>query len=131
MVADSFTKPLQGVIFRQLWDIIMGNTTIKLPLDIISNTNDKASGIPAVSTQQKSRSVLEIENEIMESPHSPTVSSTYVRTQPEKNRSGVHLLTGLPVYGKINDNTIENPSNMVIRKRILSWAEIAGRRRKE
>jgi hypothetical protein len=95
MVTDSFTKPLQGVMFRQLWDMIMGNTTIKLPLDIISTTNDKASGIPAVfSTQQESRSVLEIENEIMESPRSPTmVSSAYVRIQPEKNRSRVHLLT--------------------------------------
>ena len=32
MIADYFTKPLQGVIFRELRDMIMGNTDIALYL---------------------------------------------------------------------------------------------------
>jgi hypothetical protein len=28
MIADYFTKPLQGIIFQKLWDMIMGNTDI-------------------------------------------------------------------------------------------------------
>jgi hypothetical protein len=33
MIADYFTKPLQGMIFRQLRDMIMGNTDIALPTE--------------------------------------------------------------------------------------------------
>jgi hypothetical protein len=58
MVADYFTKALEGMIFRQLRDIIMGNTDIALPTDVVHLTADKTSGIPAVLTQQESRSVL-------------------------------------------------------------------------
>jgi hypothetical protein len=53
MIADYFTKPLHGLIFRQLRDMIKGNTPIALPTD-----SGQTSGIPAVSTQQESRSVL-------------------------------------------------------------------------
>jgi hypothetical protein len=68
MIAYYFTKPLQGFIFRQLRDMIMGNTDIALPTDQVIITTDQTSGIPAVSTQQESRSVLGKEVEINPSP---------------------------------------------------------------
>ncbi len=40
MVADYFTKALQGMIFRKLRDMIMGNKTIALPTDPVTNTAD-------------------------------------------------------------------------------------------
>jgi hypothetical protein len=68
MIADYFTKPLQGLIFRQLWYMIMGNTDISLPTDQASITTDQTSVILAVSTQQESMSVLGKEVEIKPSP---------------------------------------------------------------
>jgi hypothetical protein len=58
MIVDYFTKPLQGLLFRQLRDMIMGNTDIALPTDTVSRTADQTSGIPVVSTEQESRSVF-------------------------------------------------------------------------
>jgi hypothetical protein len=58
MVAGYFTKALQGLIFRQLRDMIMGNMDIALPTDKVQQIADKTSGIPAVLTQPESRSVL-------------------------------------------------------------------------
>ena len=40
MIADYFTKPLQGLLFRQMRDMIMGNKEMALP----SDTVDSASG---------------------------------------------------------------------------------------
>jgi hypothetical protein len=55
MIADYFTKPLQGLSFRQLRDMIMGNTEIVLPSapDVVG----KPEQIPAVLPPQESRSV--------------------------------------------------------------------------
>ena len=50
MVADYFTKPLQGALFTKFRDMIMGNTIIALP-------TDDSVGIPAASPQE-SKSVL-------------------------------------------------------------------------
>jgi hypothetical protein len=46
----------------------MGNTDIALSIDQVSITTGQTSGIPAVSTQQESRSVFEKEVEINPSP---------------------------------------------------------------
>jgi hypothetical protein len=58
MIADCFTKPLQGLIFQQLRDMIMGNTEIALPAGESSVTINQKKGIPVMPTQQESRSVL-------------------------------------------------------------------------
>jgi hypothetical protein len=55
MIADYFTKPLQGMIFRKLRDMIMGNTDIVLPMD---EPDNEPIGIPMVATPRESRSVL-------------------------------------------------------------------------
>jgi hypothetical protein len=73
MIADYFTKPMQGMIFRQLLDMIMGNTPIALSRDNISDTTYHTSRIQAVSTQQESRSVLDNEKAIVNSLVSPLV----------------------------------------------------------
>jgi hypothetical protein len=61
MLADYFTKPQQGLLFRTMRDMIMGNTDIALP-------TDKTIGIPVVSTTLESRSVLGNESENDRSP---------------------------------------------------------------
>ena len=48
MLADYFTKPQQGLLFRQMRDMIMGNTEIALPTDKKASTTDQPNGIPAV-----------------------------------------------------------------------------------
>jgi len=126
MIADFFTKPLQGVLFKKLRDMIMGNTTIKLPSDMTTLSDDETKGIPIVSPQLESRSVLE--GEIVKYPRSNSDSSAYVNTRLEKSQSRVHSLTVLPAHGKTNEITTSNITN---RKRTPSWAEIASRPRKE
>ena len=63
MIAAYFTKPLQGVLFRQLRDMIMGNVDIALPTDTADVTADSTEGIPIVYTPKGSRSVLGQESE--------------------------------------------------------------------
>jgi hypothetical protein len=122
MVANYFTKPLQGIIFRTLQDMIMGNTDIDLPSNTINGT-DKTFGIPAVSTSQESRSALENEIEIDRSPRFLPVSSASVARQKM-----APALTVLSAYDKAGSKS----SKLVVSKRTLSWAEIAGsKRRKE
>jgi hypothetical protein len=122
MVADYITKPLQGMIFQQLWDMIMGNTNIALSLDTVSYTADQTtSGISAAPTHQESRSVLENENEIDRLPRSLPVSSAH-SADVEKPH-----LTVLPAYG----NTVKKPSNLVVSKPTVSWDEIASNRRRK
>jgi hypothetical protein len=64
IIPDYFTKSLQGLIFRQFRDMIIVNIDIALPTEQASVTIDKTNGIPAVSTQQESMSVLGKEVEI-------------------------------------------------------------------
>jgi hypothetical protein len=59
MIADYFTKPLQGLLFRQLRDMIMGNTDIAIPTDTLGNIVDSSFVIPDVTKQQEPRSVLD------------------------------------------------------------------------
>jgi hypothetical protein len=104
MVADYFTKALQGAIFRKLRDMIMGNTEIALPTDVIGPTADKTNGIPVVSTQQESRSVLK---------------------KNIKQDGPPRSLTVLPARAKMDGAAIPGTSNLVERKRTLSWADVA------
>jgi hypothetical protein len=109
MVADYFTKALQGAIFGKLRDMIMGNTDIALPTDLIDTIANKTNGIPVVLTQQESRSVL---NKKIE------------RGGPPRS------LTVLPARAKTNGSTIRNTSNLVACKHVVSWADVAkGQRR--
>jgi hypothetical protein len=57
MVADYFTKPQQGLLFRQMRDMIMGNTDIELPAEENIAT-EQMIGIPTGSSPLESRSVL-------------------------------------------------------------------------
>ena len=107
MIADYFTKPLQGILFRQLRDMVMGNTDIALPSGAVNSTTAQTNGIPAVVTQPESRSVLEHENEISRSPRLITVLPASVSTTGHTSHTG--------------------PSKPVVGKRTLSWADIARR----
>jgi hypothetical protein len=75
MIAYYFIKPTQGLIFLQLWDMIMGNTDIALPTDQVSSDTDQTSRIPAVAAQQDSRSVLVKKGVIDPSPPSLKILS--------------------------------------------------------
>jgi hypothetical protein len=103
-VADYFTKALQGAIFRKLRDMIMDNTEIALPTDVIGPIADKTNGIPVVSTQQESRSVL--------------------KKNIEQDRPPLSL-TVLPARAKMDGAPIHDTSNLVERKRTMSWADVA------
>jgi hypothetical protein len=115
MVADYFTKPLQGAIFRKLRDMVMGNTEIPLPQDIAVPTN----GIPAVSTPLESRSVLESEPVIKGSPRSHTVLPAHDK---------VCTLTALLTDKRAVSNGEEQTTNKrMASKPTVSWAQIARR----
>jgi hypothetical protein len=73
MIADYFTKPLQGALFWKLRDMIMGNTDIVLPHDQPTHAAVPSIGIPDGLTQQESRSVLKDEIAQDCSPRSLTV----------------------------------------------------------
>jgi hypothetical protein len=48
LVADYYRKPLQGILFQQLRDMIMGNTEIALPTNTAPPT-DTASDTPRMT----------------------------------------------------------------------------------
>jgi hypothetical protein len=73
MIADYFTKALQGALFWKLCDMIMGNTNIPLPLEMNMNTPDSSTGIPDGTTLKESRSVLKDEIAVNRLPCSLTV----------------------------------------------------------
>ena len=116
MLADYFTKPLQGIQFKKLRDMIMGNTEIVLPPDIESETANKTEEIPASPKTQEFRSVLE--NKIV-------------------SGNSQSLLTVLPAYGgrisrqagKTTGIDVAAGTRAKADKRTVSWAEIASRSR--
>ena len=74
MLADYFTKPLQGALFWKLRDMVIGNTDIPLPSDVTTSVlSDPSIGIPDGSTLQESRSVLKDEIAVGGSPRSLSV----------------------------------------------------------
>ena len=76
MIADYFTKALQGASFLKLQDMIMGNTEIPLPSNITMDTQDPSFEIPNGQTIQESRSVLKDETTMRGSPCAITVMLT-------------------------------------------------------
>jgi hypothetical protein len=112
MIADYFTKPLQGVLFRQLRDMIMGNVDIALPTDVTGDTVLVTGGIPVVATPQGSRSVLDKENELSSSLFSLTVLPA----------SGSRVaVKAMPIANQVSDEPPKKPSKAV------SWVDVARR----
>ena len=105
MIADYFTKALQGALFWKLRDMIMGNTEIPLPSELNKDKQDPSVGIPDVSTPQESRSVLKDEIVSYGSPRSLKV---------------------LPAYGSAKDESALVDKRVAI-KRKITWAEIVAR----
>jgi hypothetical protein len=60
MIADYFTKALQGALFSELLDMIMGNTDIPLPSPMNKRVSDPSVGIPVVTTNPESRSAVHL-----------------------------------------------------------------------
>jgi hypothetical protein len=124
MIADYFTKPLQGVIFRKLREMIMGYTIIALPTDIVVEPVDKTVPIPAVVSPSESRSVLSRGDAIDSSPRSLTVLPKQNKTARVPTRNDA--LTRHPtVIQKVLNGF--KPSNLVTGKQAISWAEIVSR----
>jgi hypothetical protein len=119
MLADYFTKPLQGVLFRKLRDMIMGNTDIVLPTDTTTNPSVQTKGIPVVPTPQESRSVLKSEKVTNASPCSRNVL-------PARVSENYSPLTVLPTCLR-TASVVGKTSKGVVSKLALSWAQIASR----
>jgi hypothetical protein len=106
MIADYFTKALQGALFVKLRNMIMGNTDIPLPSNTSSVVADPSIGIPDGSTLQESRSVLKDE------------TTKYTD------------LAVLPAFGSQARKSVPtgtNPTKLVASKRAISWADIVKR----
>jgi hypothetical protein len=114
MIADYFTKALQGETFSKLRNMIMGNTDIALPTGDSRSKPDPSIGIPNEPTHPESRSVLKDEIANGSSPRSLTVLPAY-GSQATKNTPPSVTNGGF------------KPSIPVPSKRMLSWAEIASR----
>jgi hypothetical protein len=118
MIADYFTKPLQGMIFRKLRDMIMGNTDIVLPTD---EPDNEPIGIPMVATPRESRSVLgsDIGND------RPPRSLTDTRACDTPTGTP----TGQPVRRAstriTNDDSGALKTSELVSGKTVSWAEIA------
>jgi hypothetical protein len=106
MIADYFTKALQGALFWKLRDMIMGNTNIPLPLEMNMNTPDPSTGIPDGTTLKESRSVLKDKIAVSGSPRSLMVLPAF----GIKTRQSVPTGTG--------------SKKSMATKKTLSWAEI-------
>jgi hypothetical protein len=110
MIADYFTKALQGAAFWKLRDMIMGNADIALPTGTLEMSSDPSVGILAGVTPAESRSVLK---------------------EKHKNDGSPGVLTVLPAFrSKMVKSTITTeagPSKPVTSTRTVSWAEIASR----
>ena len=115
MIADYFTKPLQGALFWKLRDMIMGNKDIVLPNDQPKHSAVPSIGIPDGLTQQESRSVLKDEIGTVNdcSPDSLTVLSAD-RPQPRKS-----AMTNRPVDERVRKG------------KSLSWAQVVASKRNE
>jgi hypothetical protein len=122
MIADYFTKPLQGLLFRQLRNMIMGNIDIVLPSE--PDTVDKTLRIPAVLSPQESRSVLRRDDAIDSSPRSLTVLP--IRKVPVRAPArGIGITRPSTVIRQVIGAL--KPSKLVTGKQTISWAEVVGR----
>jgi hypothetical protein len=128
MIADYFTKPLQGMIFRKLRDMIMGNTDIVLPMDELDN---EPNGIPTVATPRESRSVLGSDIGNDRPPHSLRVlracdTPTGTPTDPTGTPTGKPARRAR--RRTINDNSGAPKASKPVLSKAVSWAEIASLR---
>jgi hypothetical protein len=133
MLADYFTKPLQGLLFRQLRDMIMGNVPIALPSDSTGNVSDPPMRIPVNKTLTESRSVLEVKNAIVRSPrvltvlpiNRKTVKFTDTAVGPGKAHTTVSKSDTVGDIDSSLKTDVANPNVLRDTKRTLSWAQIA------
>jgi hypothetical protein len=133
MLADYFTKPLQGLLFRQLRDMIMGNVPIALPSDSTESVSDPPMRIPVNKTSTESRSVLEVENAITRSPrvltvlpfNRKTVKFTDTAVGPGKAHTTVSKSDIVSDIDSSLKTDVANPNVLRDTKRTLSWAQIA------
>jgi hypothetical protein len=128
MIADYFTKPLQGLIFQQLREIIMGNADSALPTDRVGSTTYQTGGIPAVPAQQESRSVLRKEGVIDPSP--PTLNILFVSNpsmyEPTSGhvRADAHTCTSR-VYGSHISPSNRKEKRAARATPATRWADVA------
>jgi hypothetical protein len=129
IIADYFTKPLQGMIFRKLQDMIMGTTDIVLPTDELDN---EPNGIPTVATPRESRSVLGSDIGNDRPPRSLRVlRARDTPTDTPTDPTGTQ--TGKPVR-RARRRTINGDSggapkaSKPVLSKAVSWAEIASLR---
>jgi hypothetical protein len=118
MIADYFTKALQGAIFWKLRDMIMGNTLIALPTDTTKIVDDPSIRIPNGLTTSESRSVLK--DEIVSS-SSLTVLPAFGSKGSKTKTTTSDIKDSKSVPSKILDN------KLMVEKRTVSWAEVASR----
>jgi hypothetical protein len=108
MIADYFTKALQGALFTKLRGVIVGKTDIPLPSDVAKSATDPSVRIPDGLTHQESRSVLK-----------------------NKTAGGSpRALAVLPVCGSDGckaASVASNTSKPVDSDQTVTWAEIASR----
>ena len=119
MIADYFTKALQGALFLKLRNMIMGNTEIPLASNAKTVMFDSSVGIPDGPSNQESRSVLK--NEV--APYSLEVLQSSVP----------HGRKVVPVgkYAAVMKPALNRPvSNRVDESERPTYAEIVGNSRK-
>ena len=88
--------------------MIMGNIAIALPSDPVTSTANETNGIPAVNTQQESRSVL---NNDMPADRPPRSLTALCHT----------------MHGKAKTVVIGEPDRPIASKRMLSWPDVVVR----
>jgi Reverse transcriptase (RNA-dependent DNA polymerase) len=113
MIADYFTKALQGATFWRLRDMIMGNTEIALPNETTIVVPDPSVGILDSSTIRESRSVLKDEIASSSSQQSLTVLHASGRKQGGKTE----MITGT--------------TQPVMKKPTVTWADVVRLRKDE
>lgn len=106
MIADCFTKPPQGTTFRELRDMMMGNTDIALPTPNIEKATPAQPSvrIPDAPAHPESRSVLKTETALTVLP----ACGTHGRNRPTVS-------------------TEVKAGELAEGERTLSWAEAASR----
>jgi hypothetical protein len=120
MLADYFTKPQQGLLFRQMRDMIMGNIDIALPTDKTVSTTDQSNGIPVGTAPLESRSVLrnkDVTDVLTDRPSTPTTTNDE-HSSELKNTSD-------RLSSQAEKAPIEHRNDVVAQKRTISWAQIA------
>ena len=119
MLADYFTKPLQGLLLKQLRDMIMGITKIALPPETEDEAANKTERIPVPAANQESRSVLGSNIVSGNSQSTLTILPTY-GSRIKKPTDKAAVTAGIDVAPGTRTNA---------NKPTVSWAEIASRTR--